>query len=272
MHGRGMPASAARSPAIRLAGRAQALAKRSTVRGPRGLGIALCLMGAVLLPWMAYLAMSLPASTEAYHWSAAWVALDGLEATGFLVTGFLLCRHDTRYILTAVATAAFLVTDALFDVTTASAGQGLRVSIAMAVLAELPGSAICAAIAVLGLRQMCADRDDGLCPIPVPDIGTGGREYARRGQLGLQLARTNHPCASGGATAWGRGNGICSRYHSKLLASTVAARRASSWGSMRSPRRAGRTCRTGGGPAGRNGRPRRPGRRPLTGRRAPTLS
>jgi hypothetical protein len=34
--------------------------------------------GLGMIPWLAYLAVSLPASPTAWHWPAAWVGLDAM--------------------------------------------------------------------------------------------------------------------------------------------------------------------------------------------------
>jgi len=104
-------------------------------------------------PWLAYLAISLPASPTAWHWKAAWVGLDAMEAAGLVSTGVLLLRRDARASLTAAGTAALLLADAWFDVTTAPPGSGALTSLLMAVLAELPAAALCAGLAIRGLRR-----------------------------------------------------------------------------------------------------------------------
>jgi phosphoribosylamine--glycine ligase len=134
--------------------------------------------GLFLLPWMVYLAVSLPASPRAWHWPAAWVGLDALEAAGLAATGFLLRRGDVRYCLTSIATSALLVTDAWFDVITAPPGAGVRESAAMALFAELPAAAVCAVLACRGLRGLRPAGSDRLGPVRVLVIGSGGREHA----------------------------------------------------------------------------------------------
>lgn len=130
---------------------------------PRWLALALTGAGIGQLPWMFYLAVSLPASPQAWHWPAAWVGLDAMEAAGLLTTGFLLLRRDARYCLTAAATAAMLVADAWFDVTTAQPGSAELSSAAMAAFAEVPGSALCIVLAARGLRRLlAADGADSL--------------------------------------------------------------------------------------------------------------
>jgi phosphoribosylamine--glycine ligase len=157
--------------------------------GPRPGALATLMVGAglCLLPWLAYLAVSLPASPHAAHWPAVWAGLDALEAAGLISTGLLLRRGDSRYCLTAVATAAFLLTDAWFDVLTAPPGAGQRESMVLALAAELPVAAGCAALAVRGVRLLLAGkvvaapqlaRSDRLSGVRVLVIGSGGREHA----------------------------------------------------------------------------------------------
>jgi hypothetical protein len=95
-------------------------------------------MGLALVPWMILLA------TQG-QWP--WVGLDVLEATGLIGTGLLLRRGDARAALTASATAALLLTDAWFDVTT-SHGAELVQAWVLALLLELPIAAWCARLAM----------------------------------------------------------------------------------------------------------------------------
>ncbi|MEU5613269.1 hypothetical protein ACI2L4_06945 [Streptomyces sparsogenes] len=104
--------------------------------------------GAALLPWLVVLATTLPPTARVGHWNAAWAGLDALEALGLLTTGLLRRRGDGRHRLTAAATCALLVVDAWFDTVTAAPGAELCAALAMAVCAELPLAAVCAALAL----------------------------------------------------------------------------------------------------------------------------
>jgi len=124
--------------------------------GWRWLGLGITVAGAGLLPWMVYLAVSLPASTRAWHWPAAWTGLDAMEAIGLLATGLLALRRDVRCCVAALPTAGLLLADAWFDVATAPPGGGELASLAMAITAELPTAAVCLAIGVAGLNRLRA--------------------------------------------------------------------------------------------------------------------
>jgi hypothetical protein len=77
----------------------------------------------ILLPWIAYLATSLPSSVTAWHWPLAWVGLDAAMALGLGATGVLAIRRDRRVAFVAASTATVLLMDAWFDVCTSAAGR-----------------------------------------------------------------------------------------------------------------------------------------------------
>lgn len=98
--------------------------------------------GLVLLPWLGYLAATLPPGA-----AAAWVALDAVEAVALLTAGSRLARADGRHRVPAAVAAVLLLLDACVDLAT-SAGSDLAVAVAMAVVAEVPLAALCAVLAV----------------------------------------------------------------------------------------------------------------------------
>lgn len=102
--------------------------------------------GIALVPWMLVLAKTLPQNTEVTNWATAWIGLDVMLAAGLTGTGVLLRKRDARVVPVAAATAALLAMDAWFDVTT-SAGGAQVVALLLAVGAELPLAAACAAVA-----------------------------------------------------------------------------------------------------------------------------
>ncbi|MFD7013051.1 MULTISPECIES: hypothetical protein [unclassified Streptomyces] len=104
--------------------------------------------GVALVPWMVVLAKTMPQTTEVSNWSTAWIGLDALLAVGLTGTGVLLRRNDPRVAQVAAATAALLVMDAWFDVTTAAPGSELATALTLALAAELPMAALCAAVAL----------------------------------------------------------------------------------------------------------------------------
>ncbi|MCX4539584.1 hypothetical protein [Streptomyces sp. NBC_01565] len=106
--------------------------------------------GAALLPWVVVLAKTLPRTTEVSHWSTAWIGLDLMLAAGLTGTGTLLRRGDPRASPAAAATAALLLMDAWFDVTTSAGTDGQGAALLLAACAELPLALACAAVAARG--------------------------------------------------------------------------------------------------------------------------
>ncbi|KJK43644.1 hypothetical protein UK23_32395 [Lentzea aerocolonigenes] len=93
--------------------------------------------GLCLLPWLGYLAGTLPPAE-----AVGWVVLDALEAAALLTAGSRLSRGDGRHRAPAVAAAVLLLADACIDVAT-SAGPELAVAVVLAVAVELPLAALC---------------------------------------------------------------------------------------------------------------------------------
>lgn len=99
--------------------------------------LVLLVAAAALVPWAAYLGVSLPTSYTVSTWSLAWVGFDVLVAALLAATAWLGLRRRPEFVLAAVAAAGMLGADAWFDVTTANAGDRLG-SVLSAVLVELP--------------------------------------------------------------------------------------------------------------------------------------
>jgi hypothetical protein len=116
-----------------------------TRHGPRSAYVLLA-SGVALLPWLVVLALTLPQG------KLAWTGLDAMEALGLILTGLLTLRRHPLRPVAAGGTAALLVMDAWFDVTT-SAGGALAAALLMAVLAELPLAALCGRLAFTGARR-----------------------------------------------------------------------------------------------------------------------
>lgn len=119
---------------------------RSAGRTPPKMASVLTGAGLALVPWMLVLANTLPQRTEVSNWATAWIGLDVMLAAGLTGTGLLLRRQDPRVVPVAAATAALLVADAWFDVTT-SAGGERALALLLAAGAELPLALACAAVA-----------------------------------------------------------------------------------------------------------------------------
>lgn len=95
----------------------------------------------VLVPWIAYLAVTLPRVYVADNWDKTWVGFDILLLVMLVTTAVLGFLRRQLLVLTAFATGLLLVCDAWFDVMTAH-GDDVFVSLAMALVIELPLAAL----------------------------------------------------------------------------------------------------------------------------------
>ena len=124
---------------------------------PRWAAPLFAVLAGLTVPWTAYLAITLPKHLETHHYRGAWVGFDiGLIAM-LLVTAYLAWRGNRGVALASTATATLLVVDAWFDVMSASTRADLLVSLALAVLVELPLAGLCLWMAV-HLAELVAHR------------------------------------------------------------------------------------------------------------------
>jgi hypothetical protein len=96
--------------------------------------------GVFLIPWIVYLANTLPRRDVDTHYRGAWVGFDLLLVAAIVLTAYYAFRVDTRVQLPATATATLLLVDAWFDVMTAGHRQATLVALLMAVCIELPAA------------------------------------------------------------------------------------------------------------------------------------
>jgi hypothetical protein len=108
----------------------------------RWAGPAFAFFSLILLPWIAYLAYSLPSRQVSADYDVAWAGFDVMLLAALAGTGYFALRRS-RYLATAAAAAAaLLVVDAWFDVMTTLPGQRLE-PVALAAGVELPLAAVC---------------------------------------------------------------------------------------------------------------------------------
>jgi hypothetical protein len=108
----------------------------------RWAGPAFALFSLILLPWIAYLAYSLPSRQVSADYDVAWAGFDVILLAALAGTGYFALRRS-RYLATAATAAAtLLVVDAWFDVMTTLPGQRLE-PVALAAGVELPLAAVC---------------------------------------------------------------------------------------------------------------------------------
>ena len=103
-----------------------------------------------LAVWIVVLAATLPRHFNAHHWRALWVNFDVLLLAAFAATAWATWRKRQILILLLMVTGTMLCCDAWFDVGTSLATSSMWLSIASALLAELP----LAFLAFTGARRL----------------------------------------------------------------------------------------------------------------------
>jgi hypothetical protein len=115
---------------------------------PRWLGpLAICCVIG-FIPWIVYLALTLPEHSRAVDYDIAWV---GYDCAMCLVLGALAyCAIRRKNATGAVAAVAstMLVVDAWFDIVTTEEGRAFWMAVAAAVIGEIPLAIICAWAAI----------------------------------------------------------------------------------------------------------------------------
>lgn len=121
-------------------------------------GFAVLLAG--LVPWTVFLAFTLHARFEARHWNLAWVGFDTVLAAALAITAWAAWSRRQILVAAALATASMLLCDAWFDVATSLGTPDQALTIATALLAELPLAAFLFWLArriMLGTFAACRD-------------------------------------------------------------------------------------------------------------------
>ena len=137
----------------------------------------------LLVPWIVYLAISLPGAHRIRNWDVLWVGLDGVELFLLALTLWLGWQRRALVILSAFATGVVLLCDAWFDLLSSSPGE-LWQAVLAAVLLEIPLALLLMSGAVRVLRTSAAmlwfsDPDTHVWAIRTPRLAGWSR---RRGQ------------------------------------------------------------------------------------------
>jgi hypothetical protein len=94
----------------------------------------------VLLPWIGFLAVTLPRRQFDLHYRAAWVGFDVLLVFAITRTAYMAFRVDQRVQFPATATATLLIVDAWFDITTSGSHPQFFEAVILAVAIEIPAA------------------------------------------------------------------------------------------------------------------------------------
>lgn len=128
----------------------------STIARTRRVRLELMIGGSLgLIPWIGFLAATLPDSYMARNWSATWVGFDVGLVVLMATTAILGWQRRQLLILSAAATGVLLICDAWFDIMTA-APDDVWAAVATGVFGELPLAVILIDGALRLIRQMAS--------------------------------------------------------------------------------------------------------------------
>jgi hypothetical protein len=91
----------------------------------------------LLVPWIVYLALTLPDQYQARNWTIVWVGFDAMLAAMLAATAILGWLRRQLMVLTGFATGVLLLCDAWFDILTAQPRDAL-VAALFAMVVEIP--------------------------------------------------------------------------------------------------------------------------------------
>jgi len=148
-------------------------------RRPRSLFLTVVVSASVtLIPWIVFLAISLPKTYIVKQWTAVWTGFDIALLLTILSCLWAALKRRQVLIIFAIMGATLLICDAWFDIMTASTNSDQWVSIASAAFGEIPFAILLLMVARRLLRltmQLAREQAgaEGLLP-PLYKVGLLG--------------------------------------------------------------------------------------------------
>jgi hypothetical protein len=105
-----------------------------------------CVLG--IIPWIVYLALTLPSDQRTDDYDVAWVGFDCMMCLVLAFLAYCALKRKPATELAAAVAATMLLVDAWFDVVTTRPGTQLMFAVLSAVFAEIPLAIICGWVAV----------------------------------------------------------------------------------------------------------------------------
>lgn len=91
-----------------------------------------------MIPWMIFLGLTLPPHYEARHWQLLWIGFDVFEVAALAHVAWSAWFRRQVTLVSTIVAAVLLFSDAWFDVITSFGNRDQWVTIATALLGELP--------------------------------------------------------------------------------------------------------------------------------------
>lgn len=160
-------------------------ANKATTASKR-LPIALLLGVMFLIPWTVYMAFSLPDNFSAHNWSIAWVGFDIALIAVLSFATWAAYFQKQVLVAAAIVAATLLICDAWFDVIMSLGTKDQAISIATALIVEIPLAVFFIVLArrimrrTLGIFRALAGKDDEHFSIHEASLISGDSEKLLR--------------------------------------------------------------------------------------------
>lgn len=110
----------------------------------------------LLVPWILYLAITLPQRHVVHNWDLAWVGFDIILLVAVVLTALMAYRASRWVVLVSAVTTGLLFADTWFDVVTSRAGFELSWSLVLGLAIQLPLAIVSLLIAITTLDRLIA--------------------------------------------------------------------------------------------------------------------
>lgn len=114
------------------------------------------MLAILLVPWILYLAITLPQRHVVHNWDLAWVGFDIILLVAVVLTALMAYWGSRWVVLVSAVTTGLLLADTWFDVVTSRAGFELSWSLVVGLAIQLPLAVVSLLIAVTTLDRLIA--------------------------------------------------------------------------------------------------------------------
>ena len=120
---------------------------------PRWAGRLYTAFAILLLPWIVYLAFTLPSHHRTENWDVIWTGFDIGLLIALLSTGIAAFTKSIYIVIAASATGTLLLVDAWFDAISEQSHSGFEQAVILALIVEIPLSLMSFYLASHALRH-----------------------------------------------------------------------------------------------------------------------
>lgn len=113
-------------------------------------------LAVLLVPWILYLAITLPQRHVVHNWDAAWVGFDIILLVAVITTAILAFRQSRWVVIVSAFAGGLLLADTWFDIMTSRAGLEMSWSLVLGLVVQIPLAVVSLLIAITTLDRLIA--------------------------------------------------------------------------------------------------------------------